>query len=300
MQERLLQIMQMIQYRNIQAWKTVLTTVSIGNQFGFDNLSVNALESMNFKVKSTSKKTTATIMNLVPTISYSDQLTWIKYGKSITGVLDTKNINMRSKKYTNSIIHSLCECLLSNDDNYLTMDLSHEYVSTVESFIRDKSLVGTSDNVLTRWKELMSEGGRLELNPIASWIGKMALYENAIPLSVFTHALSDKLLKNQIIFDLSLETIQQFEIVMVSCRIKFNHFEGDQSTYRLRCKRCNELLFPETDICTLLNGGPAAMLIQQVWLWVVPAPWLLPPMHRQQLPAYSLMPTATAPALLAA
>jgi hypothetical protein len=41
MQERLLQIMQMIQYRNIQAWKTVLTTVSIGNQFGFDNLSVN-------------------------------------------------------------------------------------------------------------------------------------------------------------------------------------------------------------------------------------------------------------------
>jgi hypothetical protein len=46
--------MQMIQYRNIQAWKTVLTTVSIGNQFGFDTLSVNALESMNFKVKSTS------------------------------------------------------------------------------------------------------------------------------------------------------------------------------------------------------------------------------------------------------
>ena len=36
MQEHLLQIMQMIQYRNIRAWKTVLTTVSIGNQFGFD------------------------------------------------------------------------------------------------------------------------------------------------------------------------------------------------------------------------------------------------------------------------
>ncbi len=82
----------------------------------------------------------------------------------------------------------------------------------------------------------MSEGGRLELNPIAGWIGKMALYDNAIPLSVFTHALSDKLLKNQMIFDLSPETIQQFEIVMVLCRIKFNHFEGDQSTYRLRCK----------------------------------------------------------------
>ncbi len=48
MQERLLQIMRMIQYRNIRAWKTVLTTVSIGNQFGFDNLSANALESMNF------------------------------------------------------------------------------------------------------------------------------------------------------------------------------------------------------------------------------------------------------------
>lgn len=43
MQERLLQIMQMIQYRNIQAWKTVLTTVSIGNQFGFNTLSVNSL-----------------------------------------------------------------------------------------------------------------------------------------------------------------------------------------------------------------------------------------------------------------
>ncbi len=89
----------------------------------------------------------------------------------------------------------------------------------------------------------------------------MALYENAIPLSVFMHALSDNLLKYQMIFDLSLETIQQFEIVMVSCRIKFNHFEGDQSMYRLRCKRCNSIIFPGTDICTLLNGGPAAMLI---------------------------------------
>ena len=86
-------------------------------------------------------------MNLVPTIYYSDQLTWIKYRKSITGLSDSKNIDMQSKMYTNSIIHSLCECLLSNEDNYLTMDLSHEYVSTVESFIRDKSLVGSSDNI---------------------------------------------------------------------------------------------------------------------------------------------------------
>ncbi len=31
--------------------------------------------------------------------------------------------------------------------------------------------------------------------------------------------------------------------------------------YRLRYKRCNNIIFPETDICTLLNGGPAAMLI---------------------------------------
>ncbi len=88
------------------------------------------------------------------------------------------------------------------------MDLSHEYVSIIESYIRDNSLVGSSDNVSTRWKELISEGGRLEHNPIASWIAKMALYENAIPLSVFTHALGDKLLKNQMIFDSSLETIQ--------------------------------------------------------------------------------------------
>ncbi len=95
-----------------------------------------------------------------------------------------------------------------------------------ESFLCDNCLVTSLDNVLTRWKELMSEGGRLKLNPIASWIGKKALYENAIPLSVFTHALSDKLLKNQIIFDSSLETIQQFEIVMVS-------FESNSTILRL-------------------------------------------------------------------
>ncbi len=87
------------------------------------------------------------------------------------------------------------------------MDLSHEYVSTVDSFLRDNRMVSSLDNVLTRWKELMSEGGRLELNPIVGWIGQTALYENAIPLSVFTHALSDNLLTNQMIFDSSLETI---------------------------------------------------------------------------------------------
>ena len=39
----------MMQYRNIRSWTTTLSIKSIRNQFCFDSLSANALDSMNFK-----------------------------------------------------------------------------------------------------------------------------------------------------------------------------------------------------------------------------------------------------------
>ena len=49
MQERRLQIMQMMQYRNLRSWTTILSTKPIRNQFCFDSLSANALDSMNLR-----------------------------------------------------------------------------------------------------------------------------------------------------------------------------------------------------------------------------------------------------------
>ena len=259
MQERILQIMQMMQYRNIGSWHTILSTHSIGNQFCFDSLSANALDSMKFQRQSTTISSTATILNLVPTISYSNQLTWIKYGKGITDLFDPKNVSLRSKRFTDSVILSFCDCLLSSD--YLTMDVSDDFSLSVPRFLHDHSLVTSPDNVLTRWKEVMSVGGRLEQNPFANWIAEKALVETAVPFSVFTHALCNTSLKNEIMLESTLEIIQQFEIVMMCCRIKFNHFEGDRSTYCLMCRRCNKKISPTTTLCTLLNGAPAAMLI---------------------------------------
>jgi hypothetical protein len=88
MQDRVLQLMQLIQYQNNSSFSTSITNHFIGVDVQLSKISLNGYESMGFDVRSLTQDTdqeqfTITTQNPIPLALYDDRYTWAKYGRLI-------------------------------------------------------------------------------------------------------------------------------------------------------------------------------------------------------------------------
>jgi hypothetical protein len=88
MQDRVLQLMQLIQYRNYSTFSTSITNNFIGVDVQLSKISENGYESMGFDVKSLTQdrdqdQFTITTRTPIPLSVYDDHYTWAKYGRRI-------------------------------------------------------------------------------------------------------------------------------------------------------------------------------------------------------------------------
>ena len=88
MQDRVLQLMQLIQYRNYSTFSTSITNNFIGVDVQLSKISENGYESMGFDVKSLTQdrdqdQFTISTRTPIPLSVYDDHYTWAKYGRRI-------------------------------------------------------------------------------------------------------------------------------------------------------------------------------------------------------------------------
>jgi hypothetical protein len=86
MQDRILQLMQLIQYWNYSTFSTSITNHFIGVDVQLSKISMNGYESMGFDVRSLTQDTdqeqfTITTKMPIPLAVYDDRYTWAKYGR---------------------------------------------------------------------------------------------------------------------------------------------------------------------------------------------------------------------------
>ena len=85
MQDRVLQLMQLIQYRNYSTFSTSITNNFIGVDVQLAKISLNGYESMGFDVRSLTQdrdqeQFTIATQTPIPLAIYDDRYTWAKYG----------------------------------------------------------------------------------------------------------------------------------------------------------------------------------------------------------------------------
>jgi len=88
MQDRVLQLMQLIQYRTYGSFSTSITNHFIGVDVQLSKISLNGYESMGFDVTSLTQdrdqeQFTITTHTSIPLAIYDDRYTWAKYGRLI-------------------------------------------------------------------------------------------------------------------------------------------------------------------------------------------------------------------------
>jgi hypothetical protein len=85
MQERLLKILQMLQYRHTGGWIIKMTNENLGPNGTLEDSTISALESLGFETSATKTGLhqatfSSMIVHLIPTVPYTDHVTWTKYG----------------------------------------------------------------------------------------------------------------------------------------------------------------------------------------------------------------------------
>ncbi len=88
MQDRLLQLMQLIQYRHVSSFSTVITNHFIGEDLCLENLSINSYKAMGFDVTQLTHDVEQSGFTIktdmpIPMLVYGDSFQWAKYGHHI-------------------------------------------------------------------------------------------------------------------------------------------------------------------------------------------------------------------------
>jgi hypothetical protein len=88
MQDRLLQIMQLIQYPHVSSFSTVITNEFIGEDFYLCQHSMDGYEAMGFDVKQLTQDVEQSLFTIktnmsIPMLVYGDSFQWAKYGHHI-------------------------------------------------------------------------------------------------------------------------------------------------------------------------------------------------------------------------
>ncbi len=88
MQDRLLQLMQLIQYLHVSLFSSVITNEFIGEDFGLCQTSINGYEAMEFDVTKLTQDEEQSLFTIktsmpIPMLVYGDSLQWANYGHHI-------------------------------------------------------------------------------------------------------------------------------------------------------------------------------------------------------------------------
>jgi hypothetical protein len=88
MQDRLLQLMQLIQYCHVSLFSTIITNHFIGEEFCLGQTSINGYEAMGFDVTQLTQDEEQNVFTIktnmpIPVLVYGDAFQWEKYGHHI-------------------------------------------------------------------------------------------------------------------------------------------------------------------------------------------------------------------------
>ncbi len=159
-QYRLLQLMQLIQYRHVSLFSTVITNHFIGEDFYLSQHSMDGCEAMGFDVTQLTQDEEQSLLTIktnmpIPMLVYGDSFQWAKYGHHILpSNLDLTSHNKAGLQQTfqNSLVELLRTDLdgnLSFTLNPLTASKLYHYISTLIEGLSETANVGNARQIRT-------------------------------------------------------------------------------------------------------------------------------------------------------
>lgn len=261
MQDRVFQVMQLIQFRKYSTFSTSITNNFIGVDVQLSKMSLNGYESMGFDVRSLTQDRdqdlfTITTQKPIPLAVYDDRYTWAKYGRLIIPEVlkhnDKQNFQILGtyRIFLRQFLRIDVEGKISKILDVATKSKISDYLSS----LFEGSETPTREET---FHEYVKTAKKKEM--IIKKVREIAVSATSIPLSIFTNLFHQRFSKH-VYLESTLELLQQFYIEMNSCHERYCLIPGDQCKYTLKCVRCHKNITAPGTIGETLYHAPISML----------------------------------------
>jgi len=221
-----------------------MTNQYLGPNSMVEDSTVTALESLGFDTTGTymvdQDMFSVTINDLIPTVPYSDCVTWTKYGCNLFPSADciTDNYEMMKGMRTMMVEFlrtDICGMTGSALPERIIELISQEIVQVDVNFSNPEI-----EAVVKGFSEMIKEEAK-----------KMT----TLPLSVLTYLCRERF-KKHVFFESSLEVLQWFEVKLVDDPGTYRNFVGDMFSTILCCRKCGMAITSPKNLCATLALAP--------------------------------------------
>jgi hypothetical protein len=202
MQDHLLQLMQLIQYRHVSSFSAVITNKFIGEEFYPSPNYLDGYEAMGFDVSQLTQDEEQSLLTLktdmpIPMLVYGDSFQWANHGHHILPPSTDLTSNIKAglhRTFWNSLIEFLCTDLdgnLSSILNPLTACRLDHYLSRLFEGLSETRSKGEMFD-----QHLLNE---ICKDQFIKKIVDIALFATQLPLSIFTSLFHQKFEKHSML-----------------------------------------------------------------------------------------------------
>jgi len=238
LQDRVLQLMQLIQNQNYATFSTSITNNFIGVDVQLSKMSMNGYKSMGFDVRSLTQdweqeQFTITTRKPIPLAVYDDRYTWAKYGRLIL----PQGMNIKPNFQTLRTYHLFLRDFLCIDlEGNISKPLDVSTISKISDYLTSLFDGSGSTTREATFDECMKTAEKKEV--IIKTVREIAVSATSIPLSIFTNLFHQRFSKHEYL-ESTLEILQQFTIKMNSDHKRYCVIPRDLCKYTLKCVHCN-------------------------------------------------------------
>ncbi len=261
MQDRILQIVQLIQYRIAKKFSMAIMNDWIGEEVTLDENSVCGHKMMGFQKNSEDEEPKLFYLRLdvpIPFSVFGDSYSWAKYGHhilpSMLSISSREKVQLHDPfwKCLLALLQTDLEGNLNSTPNCHTSTKLESYLSNFFPSHLDNKTNGS------RFDELLLHPATT--NKLAKFLTETAVGTTTIPFNLFTNLCMKRFPKHSFL-ESTLEILQRFEIKLESHEEFFYLIMGDYSKYSINCVRCKKRITACGSIAETLFHAPIAMLL---------------------------------------
>ena len=244
MQDRLLQLVQLMQFGKNQSFLLALTNKFVGSEVILSHDSLNGYQALGFDVQalgvdvSTSKQNMMedefTIHTDMPIciVQFSDAFMWSKYSSHLfpSDVLASLTWN---KSLNESFRENIIGFLQTDIEGCLSSSLFPSVIADLEDYLKQFHIASLNIKQKSSiWDQHFENASTMKT--IVLKIKKFATLATVIPLSLFASVIHERFKKHKFL-ESSLELIQQFTLQLQCEPEEYSLFPGDGAFYKLVC-----------------------------------------------------------------
>jgi hypothetical protein len=272
MQDRVFQLVQLLQHDVTGDYSMSLTNQYIGTDVVLNDLSVLGYADMGFNVKSMTQDVqqgqfTINTEDPIPLMPYSDRFTWAKYGHFIlySGLIPVHDkeshdksvaVGVNDESVTNHHRDCLITFLRTDPDGAASFVVDARSARLIDEFMKStlRALTKGTEKGYFFDKEIETNADLV----ISSVFG-IAKEATKIPFTVVTDLFHHRFKKKPYL-ESTLELLQQFYIKLADHSKHYCIFVGDLHKYCLHCTRCHRAITRPDYIGRIMEMAPMAML----------------------------------------